>query len=501
MVLGALALGQFLVSLDSSVATVALPEIQSDFDASASQLQWIVIGYLVAGAAFALPIGAAGDRLGRKKLYVAGAALFALGSLASALAPGIDFLVAARFVQGAGAAALSALALAMLTAAVPRTDIARIVGIWTAVATAAAAAGPLVGGLLVDSFGWRAVFAVNVPVALLVVFVAQRDLREQVVDRRAGVGWLGAGLLALTLILVTVGLGASESDGILSAAALVPILGGVVFLVITVIQQRRSDRPLLDWAGLARAPIPIALLLSLLLGMTLSGALYELTIMLQSVLGYSATTTGVVLMAATLALVVASASSGRVASRFGIAPVATLGFLVAAAGMAVLTTLGLETPPWVVAAQLVILGAGVGIAYPAVNAAAMATAGREASGSAAGALSVAAQIAAVLGVALIGGLTVDRIGAQWDQDAAGDASLTALRGDVVVGDVDDVRSAAGDQAADEAAAAFLDGVSEAFVVSAGGLLVASVFAAGGLRVRHRGQEDHEGESSSDHAPA
>lgn len=476
VVVAALAAGQFLVGLDASVATVALPRIQRDLDASAPQLQWVLMAYVVAGAALALPVGALGDRLGRKRLYLGGAAIFAVGSAASAFAPTIGLLIAARAVQGVGAAAIGSLALAILTTAVAKERIGSVVGMWTAVSTAAMAMGPLIGGLLVQSIGWRWVFGINVPLAVGVFLVASAKLpgRER---RVAGdIEWVGSALVTIALLAVSVGLSAAEKTGFGAPRVMVPVAIGLVVVALAAIQQRHARTQMLDWSQLRRSPVPAALVLAVLLGLALSGSLFQLTLLLQNALGFSPAECGIITVGATVSFIVLSPLSGRMASKVGLALLTCVGLGLAALGMLLLSGVDDSTPAIRIALDLAVLGAGLGTAMPAVSAATMAAVDKEAAGSASGALNLAAQVASVLGIAIIGSIAMSRIGASWDSAAGSSGKLLGLRGKVVAGDFEAVRAAVGEGEARRAAEVFTGGVAEAFRIGALGLGMAAVAA-------------------------
>lgn len=476
VVVAALAAGQFLVGLDASVATVALPRIQRDLGASAPQLQWVLMAYVVAGAALALPVGALGDRLGRKRLYLGGAAVFAVGSLASALAPSVDLLIAARAVQGVGAAAIGSLALAILTTAVPKERIGSVVGMWTAVSTAAMAAGPLIGGLLVQSIGWRWVFGINVPLAVGVLLVAISKLPGREHRQAGGVEWVGSALVTVALIAVSLGLSAAEKTGFGAPRVLVPVAVGIVVVGIAALQQRHAKVRMLDWSQLRRSPVPAALVLAVLLGLALSGSLFQLTLLLQNALGFSPAECGVVTVGATASFIVLSPLSGKMASKVGLALLTCVGLGLAALGMLLLSGVDDSTSAIRIALDLAVLGAGLGTAMPAVSAATMSAVDEDAAGSASGALNLAAQVASVLGIAIIGSIAMARIGASWDEAAGSSEKLLELRGRVVAGDLDAVRAAVGEEEARRAAGVFTGGVAEAFRIGALGLGISALAA-------------------------
>src|SRR3954470_15401975 len=177
-VLGVAIVGSGMVFLDSTIVNVALPAIGRDFDASTSALQWIVNGYLLTLASLILLGGSLGDRYGRRRVYVAGTVLFTLASLLCALAPSVEFLIAARLLQGVGGALLTPGSLAMIEATFRPADRARAIGAWSGLGGVATALGPLLGGYLVDAVSWRAIFLINLPMGVFVVIMAGRHVPE-----------------------------------------------------------------------------------------------------------------------------------------------------------------------------------------------------------------------------------------------------------------------------------------------------------------------------------
>jgi MFS family permease len=338
----------------------------------------------------------------------------------------------------------------------------------------------VIGGALVGVIGWRGVFAVNAPAAVLVLVVAARELPVQPTAGGGRVGWFGPVLLTAALILIALGVGASEHGGFASVAVLVPLVSGFVVLGALVWQQRSTASPLVDWSELSARPFPAAVGLSVILGIALSGALYQLVLLLQAVLRYSPATTGLVTIGLTAAFVIASPLAGQVAHKVGVAHVGAFGLLLAAVGMYLLSRIEIATGEATVVGYLVLLGAGLGVSMPAVEGAAMAAVGPGESGAASGALSVAAQIAAILGISIIGGIALAEISSAWSARAT-TPQLRSLSVAVTAGDTAKVRAVAGPRPASEAQAAYLAGVSDAFLIGAGGLVLSAAYASFALR--------------------
>jgi EmrB/QacA subfamily drug resistance transporter len=372
----ALASGVALVSLDASVLNVAMPQVRSDLDASSAQMQAILVSYMIAAAALTLPLAALGNRIGRPRVFLGGCAMFVLGSTLCAIAPTTIVLIVARAVQGVGAAGIGALALAILTANTSREKMPALIGIWTSVAVGAGAAGPLVGGLLVQVAGWRSVFVINIPIAIAVFLVARRLLIPENPDRTGpGVDWFGAALLAVGLGCLAAGISGTETypftsfmvGGLLAVAA-------VAFLAL-VIQQRRASHPLLAWRRLAARPVPATLVMFMLLGLTLAGAMYQMSLFSQDVLGASPAIAGVLALGASVALAVLSPFTGKLPRHMSPALVASVGLFISALSMAGLATLGPDASLVTVAVGLTVLGVGLALAMPTVQTIALAAAG------------------------------------------------------------------------------------------------------------------------------
>lgn len=466
--LAALAAGQALVSLDASVLNVALPQVARTLDASAAQMQAIVVSYMIAAAAFTLPLAALGNRVGRGRVFLLGCALFTVGSLLCAVTPSAHALIIARGVQGLGAAGIAALALAILTESAPRERIPTMVGVWTSVSVGAAAAGPLVGGLLVTAAGWRAVFIINIPITLAVMAIARALLpRNDAVPGAPPVDWLAAALLSVSLGALAGGIAVSQSQTWSSPVVWGPLGLGCAAVLLLVWQQRRARVTLLDWRVLAGSPIPAALALFVLLGLVLSAAMYQESLFSQDVLLATPAIAGMLALGASVALVVLSPFTGRLSRRFPPAALTATGLLVAAASMAGLSRLGPGDSVVAVAAGLTVLGVGLGLAMPSVQAIAMACAPRAAGAEVSAGLNLASLVSSVLGISVLATVSATIAQAHWESSGG----APALAPDVAAGRFDGVAGAGGTTQA--AAASFTAGVSAALLIAAVGLTLAA----------------------------
>lgn len=470
----ALAVGQFLVGLDLSVMSVALPSIQREFNVGMLQLQWAVMAYMVAGAALAVPFGALGDKLGRRRLYLFGTSTFVVGSAISALAPNMEVLILGRALQGIGSGAMGTLALAMLVAMVPHDQIPKLIGLWTAVTSGASALGPLIGGALVSGVGWRWVFGVNVILMVLVIPLVIKEVPSDSEEDRKNskVDYLGSALLTISMILVAGGLSLLENYSFTDAIVWGPVVIGFLVVGALAYQQRRSANPLTDWSAIRLAPIPATLILLVILGMVLSGAMLQQTMLVQNVLGFTPFLAGLVSFGASIMVVVFSPISPQVMTRIGLGPTTALGLFMTAGGLWGLSTMTENTGPWSIAMYLSVMGAGLGFGMPAVSAGAMSAVPKEAVGAVSGFLNLIASVSAVLGIAVLGAISATQVTNAWNATSSSVSNASELTDEVVSGAIPEIEQKEGEQTAKIAGDAYLVGVTDALRIAAVGVAIA-----------------------------
>jgi EmrB/QacA subfamily drug resistance transporter len=336
-----------MASLDATVVNVALPHIGEEFDASISALQWVLTGYLVALASLILLGGALGDRFGRRKVFVIGTIWFAAASLLCGAAPNIEVLVTARVLQGVGGALLTPGSLAILQASFREGDRAAAVGAWSGLGGVAGAIGPFVGGGLVDGPGWRWAFLINVPVAAIAISCAHAAIPETR-DPHAGrsldllgAGLAVAGLAASTWTLTEAGPKGWTDPGVL-AAALIALTAIAAF----VRRMTRTSDPLVPPALFRNRTFTVVNLQTVVLYAALGVSFFLVSYELQVAAGWSALEAGVALLPATAIMLFLSASSGALAQRIGPRLQLTVGPLIVAAGLLLLSRVG-EDASWV----------------------------------------------------------------------------------------------------------------------------------------------------------
>ena len=400
-VLLATVLGSGVAMLDATVVNVALERIGSDLGADFAGLQWTVNAYTLTLAALILLGGSLSDRYGRRRVFVVGVCWFALASLLCGLAPDIGTLVAARALQGVGGALLTPGSLAIISASFSGADRAAAVGAWSGLAGVAGAIGPFVGGWLVE-WSWRAVFLVNLPLAVLVVAVAARHVPESRDPAAAtrldwpGTVLVGAGLGALTYAVTAAGDPAAGREVWLWGAT------GVLALAAFVRVERRSRHPLVPAALFADRQFTAANAATLFVYAALGGLFVLLVLQLQVVSGFSPLLAGTALLPVTALMLLFSARVGALAQRIGPRPLLTAGPLVAAAGVLLMLRIGPDASYLGdVLPATALFGAGLALLVAPLTATVLASAEDRYAGVASGVNNAVARAAGLLAVAVV----------------------------------------------------------------------------------------------------
>jgi EmrB/QacA subfamily drug resistance transporter len=340
-VLVATILGSSMAAIDSTVVGIALPAIGRDFHASLASLQWVFTAYTLTLAGLLLFAGALGDRYGRKKTFVIGVIWFALASLLCGAAQNAPELIAARALQGVGAALLTPGSLAIIEASFVKQDRSKAIGAWSGFAGVGTAIGPFLGGWLIQAVSWRLIFAINLPVAALVIAVSLRHLPESRDQAATGrVDFTGGVLVTLGLVGLTYGLIEGPSKGWASSLPLSALIAGVILLASFIWWERRAQSPVLPLKLFNSAEFSSANVVTFIVYAALGGALFLLPIQLEQVSGYTALQAGISLLPVTVIMLLLSARSGALASRIGPRLQMTVGPVVIAIGLALLARVG-----------------------------------------------------------------------------------------------------------------------------------------------------------------
>jgi EmrB/QacA subfamily drug resistance transporter len=340
-VLLATVLGSAVASIDATVVGIALPAIGRDFHSSLSTLQWVVTAYTLTLAGLLLFAGALGDRYGRRRVFLIGVIWFALASAICGGAVNAQVLIGARALQGVGAALLTPGSLAIIEASFRKEDRSKAIGAWSGFAGIGTAIGPFLGGWLIEAVSWRLIFAINLPLAALVVAVALRYVPESRDTRATGrVDLAGGILVTLGLIGITYGLIEGPVAGWGKPVPLASIAAGVVLFAAFIARERRARQPVLPLSLFRSAQFSAANVVTFVVYASLGGALFLLPIQLEQVSGYTPLQAGISLLPVTVIMLALSARSGALAARIGPRLQMTVGPVVIAAGIALLARIG-----------------------------------------------------------------------------------------------------------------------------------------------------------------
>ncbi|MCW5221698.1 DHA2 family efflux MFS transporter permease subunit [Verminephrobacter aporrectodeae subsp. tuberculatae] len=405
-VLNATSLSYVIVILDTSIVNVALEPIAASLGASVAGLQWVVTAYTLAFASLLLSGGALGDRIGAKPTYIAGLLIFALASALCALAPSLPVLIAARVLQGIGAALLVPCALALITAAYPTPDgRARAIGIWAGFGGIAMAAGPLVGGLLIHLLGWRSIFFVNLPIALVGTWLASRiEAVAPPAPASRRLDALGQVLVIVALALSVALLIEGERLGWQNAWVRMGTCTAVAAWVLFLRVESRTRDPLMPLRLFRSSAFFAATVVSLVSALVFYGLFFLLSLYFQTLRGWPPLRTGCAFLPLTACVTAGSFWSGTLTRSYGPRLVVGAGFLLYAAGFAGLYALSADTPYWRAALCFPIVGLGSGLITPAATTLLMGAAETARAGVAAGVLNASRQTGSAFGVAIFGTL-------------------------------------------------------------------------------------------------
>jgi EmrB/QacA subfamily drug resistance transporter len=394
-------LGVFMTALDTLVVTTALPVLRADLGTSLTDLEWTVNAYNLAFACLLLTGAALGDRFGRRRLFALGIAIFTVASAAAALSPSVAALIAARALQGVGAAIVTPLTLTLISEAFPTEKRGLAIGLWGGIAGLAVAAGPVVGGAVAGGISWQWIFWLNVPVGLVVIPLAVSRLSESFGPRPeldlVGLGLAGAGALGMTWGIVRAGATAWGSAEVVAS-----LVGGLALVAAFVAWERRASSPMMPVALFSDRGFATANAVSFLMLAALFGVLFLMAQFLQTALGHSPLEAGVRLLPWTAAPVVIAPLAGALADRFGNRPFMALGLALQAIGLA---WVALIAEPGMGYGQLgialTVAGVGISMCFPTVANAVMGSVPLSQAGVASGTNSMVRELGGVLGIAVL----------------------------------------------------------------------------------------------------
>ncbi len=425
--LGAMCFALFMIMLDNTVVNVALPSIQRDLHASISGLEWTINGYTLSFAVLLATGGRLGDIFGRRRMFLFGVVIFALSSATAGLAASSTDLVISRVVQGVGAALMMPATLSIITDAFPASERGKAMGMWAGVSALALAVGPVVGGFLTEHVSWRAIFYLNIPVAIGAVtaaIFAVRESRDRTVGREvdyAGVLLLTGALTALILALVEGnewGWGSTEIVALLIGAA----VGMAAFVAV----ELRVKVPMVEFRFFADRNFLGAVVVALIVSFSMLGVFFFLALYMQDVLRYSPLEAGVRFLPSTLMIVGVAPVAGRLADRFGPRWLIAAGLGIVAASLYSFSGIAVDSSYLDLLPGFMLLGIGIALTMSPMTSAAMNAVSVDKAGIASGVLSMFRMVGGSLGVAVTGAIFQGSVGGADFADASPQQFVDAL---------------------------------------------------------------------------
>ena len=487
----AICTGIAMLLIDITVVNVALPDIQRDLNASFDALQWVIDAYTLGVAALLLTFGSLGDRIGRRKVFIAGLIVFVLASLACGAAPNMLLLNLARLIQGVGGSIMFATSLALLGATYQGKDRGTAFGVWGATAGASVALGPLVSGLLVTTLSWRWIFLINIPIGLFAIAVSVRKLSESADPQARRTDWAGVVTFSAALGLLVYALIRGTDKGWTSAFILVVLGLAAAFLVAFVVIESRIGDPMLE-LGLFRTP---AFTGAQIAAFVISGSLFSLllylTFYLQNVLGYDALQAGLRFLALSAATLVVAPLAGKLTDRVPIRILIGVALTLVGAGLLLMRSVSVTSGWTALLAGLIVAGIGAGMVNPPLGSLAVGVVEQAKSGMASGINNTFRQVGIAAGIAGYGAVLQAHISSRLTE-AIGNAplppgALTGLSTAVASGRIqqaaEQVPAAFREQFRTAALEAFISGLDILLLIAAVVALVGAALTAVLIRQR------------------
>ncbi len=424
----AVSVATFMLLLDITVVNVALPSIRKDLGASFADLQWVVDAYALTLAALVLTAGSLADRLGRRRVFAAGLAIFSVASLLCALAPDPTLLNLARALQGVGGAVMFAVSLALVAQEFPAgRERGTAMGLYGATIGVAVAIGPLVGGALTDGLGWRSIFYLNVPIGVAALAITYRKLRESRDPNATRVDWAGVATFSGALFLLVLALVRGNDEGWGSTVIVSLLAGSAALLAAFIAIERRVSEPMLP-LGLFRLPSFTGVqLAAFAVSASLFALFLYLTLYLQNYLGYSPLQAGLRYLPITLTSFIAAPVAGALLSRAPARLLMSAGLGLAGVGLLLMSGVGATSEWTTLLGGFLVAGVGVGLLNPVIADVALSVVPKERSGMAAGINDTFRQVGVAVGVAVWGAIFVGRGAAKVSELVAGTPAASGAR--------------------------------------------------------------------------
>ena len=400
-IVGTVSIGAFMAALDASIINVALPTLNHAFPYGIHRTAWISIAYLLTLTSLLAAFGSLADQYGRKRMYTSGFIVFSLGSVLCGLSYHLDLLIGARVIQAVGAAMLQANSVAIITQSVPAQDRGKAIGIQGSSQAIGLSLGPVLGGLLVTYFPWQMIFFMNIPIGILGTVLAYKILPTSPRQPKQPFDYIGALLLAPTLIFLTLGLTESAATDILSPHILKDFIIAAVTGLLFYLQESRHKNPILPLSLFKNRVFVVGNLTGLLSYAMMFGVLFLMPFYLEHALKHAPTEAGLLLTPVPIAMSLMAPLAGALADRFAIRTLTTWGLLALTAGSFILANLPNR---WLITLTLVLIGIGMGLFTPPNNSSVMGAVSKDKLGLTGGILNMARSMGMSLGIAFSGTL-------------------------------------------------------------------------------------------------
>ncbi len=407
-VMVAIGLGVFLSTIDSSIVNISLPTLTEALHTNFATIQWVVLSYVLTITCLILGVGRWADMIGRKALYLSGVVIFTIGSGLSGASPNVGWLIAFRAMQGVGAATMTALGAAIITAAFPARERGQALGMIGSVVSVGIALGPTIGGVLIGTVGWRSIFLVNLPVGVITAFMVIREVPR---DRPSGnqhFDYAGAATLLISLFSFSLATTFGRPWGWTSPLTLGLLATSAIFAGAFAIIEWRAKQPMVDLSLFRSVLLSINLITGFLMFVLLAG-LFIMPFYLQLVKGYSTPQIGLMMAAVPVAMGIISPLSGSLSDRFGTRPMTVLGLAFVAGAALLISTLNEETTVMGYVLRLLPLGLGVGFFQSPNNSAIMGSAPKEQLGVVSGMLALSRTLGGTTGLPIMGAIFATRV--------------------------------------------------------------------------------------------
>jgi EmrB/QacA subfamily drug resistance transporter len=412
LTLAAVSVGLFMIMLDNTVVNVALPSIQRDLDADLSELQWIVTGYALTFAALMLVGGKVADAYGRRLIFVIGIAVFTIASLLCGLASSGEMLIAARVLQGAGAALMNPATLSIIAATFPPRQRGTAIGIWAGVSALALAIGPLVGGLITEHLDWSWIFFVNVPIGILGIVASYLFIDESRDETHVRLDLPGLATSAVGLFALTYGLIEANTYGWSSTRIVGSfVLAGVSLFAFVLLERSQRD-PMLPLELFRSGTYTGANLVVLLVALAMFGVFFFLSLYMQNILGYSAVQAGAAFLPMTILIILVAPVAGKTSDRIGSRGLMTAGMVCIAVQLIMFSRLSADASFWDLFPALIIGGVGMSLTMTPSAAAATRSVPVEKAGVGSAVLNSARQVGGTMGIAIMGAIMASEAGGE-----------------------------------------------------------------------------------------